>query len=69
MGILQAGPTLDGRFIFLRDHEQQSLRPDCHLIPQSWMQLPDHRTRYREHGFDVVHEENVTGSPADLRVL
>ncbi|MBL9213334.1 MAG: class I SAM-dependent methyltransferase [Opitutaceae bacterium] len=52
---------------FLRYTERQWRWLNSPMIPQTRLRLADHRALYRENGFDVVHEENVTGSAADLR--
>jgi hypothetical protein len=52
---------------FLRYTERQWRWLNSPMIPQTRLRLADHRALYRDNGFDVVHEENVTGSPADLQ--
>jgi len=39
---------------------------DSPLTPQNRLRLPDYRKLFAEHGFDLVHEENRMGNPADL---
>jgi len=54
---------------FLRYSERQWRWLDSPMIPQTRLRLADHRALLRAHGFELVHEDGVRGSPADLRTV